>query len=302
MHACLQVGSPFSGKSTVAHTLAQAFGLKLLNPQQLVSEAVAAAAEWKQQQQQQQGDDQQGAASAHAADAAQLGPAAQSARAVVDPPALVALGLQADEQLQAGQAVSDEVLLQLLLLAMQQAKAYVPAAAETAQPEPPAKGGKGAAPKATAGTKSESGTASASGGRRGSASGNTAPAAAPVGVAAALASGLGSVGLGPALPANLAAGIAGRGFVIDGFPATEEQAVLLEKALTGLDLAAEQELLQGASLITPPPTSKLPQLTRPLLSGLDAVIMLDCADEALALQRVLGRRLDPVTGTACSPA
>jgi hypothetical protein len=84
--------------------------------------------------------------------------------------------------------------------------------------------------------------------------------------------------------------------VVDGFPATEAQAVLCEKALTGLDLAAEQELLEGASLIAPPPAAKLPQLQRPLLSGLDAVILLDCAQEMLALQRVLGKRVDPVTG------
>jgi hypothetical protein len=88
--------------------------------------------------------------------------------------------------------------------------------------------------------------------------------------------------------------------VIDGFPASAAQAVLLEKALTGLDLAAEQQLVQDASVIVPPPAAKLPQLQRPLLSGLDAVIMLECADEAQALQRVLGRRLDPVTGGAAT--
>jgi hypothetical protein len=193
----------------------------------------------------------------------------------------------------AGRAVSDKLVLQLLLLAMQQTKAFVPA---DKLPEPttetPTKGSKAAPLKAAA--KSEGGAASA---RHGSSSGGAAPATSPtLGVAAALAAGLGSAGSGPALPANLAAGIPGRGFVIDGFPATEAQAQLLEKALTGLDLAAEQELLRGASVISPAPAAQLPHLQRPLLSGLDAVLLLDCADEALALQRVLGRRLDPVTG------
>lgn len=219
------------------------------------------------------------------------------------------LGLQAAEQLQAGAAVSDELLLELLFLGMQQAQAYVPVPPEPAQPETPVKGSKGPAGKgaaAAAGKSSESGTASGPGARHGSSCGGAGGGAANsplLGVAAALAAGLGgsSGPAGPALPANLAPGTPGRGFVIDGFPATAAQAALLEKALTGLDLAAEQQLVQGASLIAPPPACKLPQLHRPLLSGLDAVIMLDCADETLALQRVLGRRQDPVTGavTGC---
>jgi hypothetical protein len=287
------VGSPFSGKSVVAHTLAHAFGLKLLSPQQLVAEATAAAAAWQQQQQQQQSK------AAEAAPQSETGGPVEKEAPGSDPLVLVALGLQADVQLQAGQPVSDDVLVRLLLLGMQQAKTYVAAPPEPAQPEPPAaKGSKVSAPKAAGVPKSDAGAAAA---RHGTSSGGAAPGAhahPPLGVAAAMAAGLGSAAPGPALPANLAAGVPGRGFVVDGFPATEAQAVLLEKALTGLDLSAEQELLQGASLIVPPPASKLPQLQRPLLSGLDAVILLDCADETLALQRVLGRRLDPVTGAA----
>eukprot|EP00878_Enallax_costatus_P017746 GHUV01018646.1.p1 GENE.GHUV01018646.1~~GHUV01018646.1.p1 ORF type:complete len:277 (+),score=106.96 GHUV01018646.1:524-1354(+) len=98
------------------------------------------------------------------------------------------------------------------------------------------------------------------------------------------------------LPAHLAAGAAGRGFVVDGFPATAEQAMLLEKSLTGLDTAAEQALVEQASMVVPPPLDALPQLQRPLRSGLDAVIVLGCDDESLAVKRALGRRLDPVTG------
>lgn len=275
------MGSPFSGKSTVAHTLAQAFGLRLLSPQQLVTDAIAAARAWEQQGQPDP--------------TAPAAPAAPGTEQAVDaaPSPLVSLGLQADVDILAGRAVSDELMVQLLLLAMQQAKVFVPA---DKLPEPttetPTKGTKAATLKAA--TKSEGGAAGA---RHGTSSGGAAPATSPtLGVAAALAAGLGSAGSGLALPANLAAGITGRGFVIDGFPASEAQAQLLEKALTGLDLAAEQELLREASVISPAPAAKLPQLQRPLLSGLDAVLLLDCADEALALQRVLGRRLDPVTG------
>lgn len=290
---CLQVGSPFSGKSTVAHTLAQAFGLKLLSPQQLVAEAVSAAAAWQQQQHKEQ---QHFEAEAAVAPSEPGSTAVQPAQADTEPRALVQLGLQAGALLQAGQPVSDDVLVQLLLLGMQQAKTYTPAPFEPAQPESPAKGGKAPAIKAAGANKSDAGAAGA---RHGTSSGGAAPGGhghGALGVAAAMAAGLGSAAPGPALPPNLAAGVPGRGFVMDGFPATEAQAMLLEKALTGLDLAAEQELLQGVSLITPPPAAKLPQLQRPLVSGLDAVILLDCADETLAIQRVLGRRLDPVTG------
>jgi hypothetical protein len=275
----------------VAQTLAQAFGLKLLSPQQLIADAIAAAATWQQQKQE---ADAAAPAAPEADGQAVLD--VQPVQAAEEPPSLVTLGNQADMQLQAGQPVSDSVLVQLVLLGMQEAKTYTPAPPEPPQPESAAKGGKGAVPKAAANVKSDAGAAGA---RHGSSSGGALPGAHvhPImGVAAAMLAGLGSAPLCPALPANLAASIQGRGFVVDGFPATEAQAVLLEKALTGLDLAAEQELLEGASLIAPPPAAKLPQLQRPLLSGLDAVILLDCAQEMLALQRVLGKRVDPVTG------
>lgn len=266
----------------MAHTLAQAFGLRLLSPQQLVTEAIAAARAWEQQSQ-----------ADPAVPTATAASGTEQAVAAAPSP-LVQLGLQADADILAGHAVSDELTVQMLLLAMQQAKTFVPAdKLQEPTTETPTKGTKAATLKAA--TKSEGGAAGA---RHGTSWGGAAPAATSptLGVAAALAAGLGSAGSGPALPASLAAGIAGRGFVIDGFPATNAQAQLLEKALTGLDLAAEQELLCGASVISPAPAAKLPQLQRPLLSGLDAVLLLDCADEAQALQRVLGRKLDPVTG------
>eukprot|EP00775_Hariotina_reticulata_P002553 gene2553-2855_t len=98
------------------------------------------------------------------------------------------------------------------------------------------------------------------------------------------------------LPPHLAPGVLGRGFVIDGFPATATQAALLEKALTGVDTTAERALVEGASLVAPPPKDALPQLERPLVSGLDAVLVLAFEDEELAIKRAVGRRVDPATG------
>ncbi|KAG1668074.1 hypothetical protein FOA52_010484 [Chlamydomonas sp. UWO 241] len=87
-----------------------------------------------------------------------------------------------------------------------------------------------------------------------------------------------------------------QGFVVDGFPRSMAQSVLLEKALTGLDLEREMQALAGASRVAPPPPGSLPQIFRPLISGLDAVLVLGLTDEAAALRRALGRRLDPQTG------
>lgn len=72
--------------------------------------------------------------------------------------------------------------------------------------------------------------------------------------------------------------------------------MLLEQALTGLDLDKEAALVASASRLAPAPQGALPQLTRPLLSGLDAVLVLGLTDEATALKRALGRRLDPQVG------
>eukprot|EP00955_Chlamydomonas_euryale_P020921 221647-Chlamydomonas_euryale.AAC.1 len=87
-----------------------------------------------------------------------------------------------------------------------------------------------------------------------------------------------------------------QGFVIDGFPRTRRQSELLEAALTGLDLASEAAVVAAASVIAPPPPGALPQMQRPLLSGLDAVLVLGLTDEAAALKRAVGCRVDPATG------
>lgn len=54
---------------------------------------------------------------------------------------------------------------------------------------------------------------------------------------------------------------------MDGFPRTEAQAVALEAALTGLDLAQEQAVVEQASRVAPPPAEALPQVRRHGLSG-----------------------------------
>jgi hypothetical protein len=300
----MQVGGPFAGKTTVARSVAQMFGLQLLAPEQLVSDAVAAAQAWEQQQVPQQPEPQPGEQQQqqqqqqqHAVDQSQgqqLDELAEVA-AAAEPPKQVLLGQRALQELQQGASVSDALLVELLVQGMLQAKDYAPA-----PPEPPPvevkgpKGGKGA-------TKTEPAASTAGG--RGSTGGAANPAGSTTGGAQGSTRGSADLSISggvssAVLPAHLAAaaGAQGRGFVIDGFPATAEQAVLLERALTGLDLAAEQALVDGASLVAPPPLDVLPQLQRPLLSGLDAVLVLGCGDEAVAAKRALGRRLDPTTG------
>jgi hypothetical protein len=283
------------------------FGLKLLTPEQLVTDAVAAAQAWEQQQASQQperppGDQEQ---QQHASDQAQEqhpGEAAEAAAAAAaEPPKLVLLGQRALQELQQGASVSDALLVELLMHGMLLAKDHTPPPPEPPAPEVKgAKGGKGA------GKAEPAASAASAAGSRGSSGGAANPAGSTAGGTQAgnargaadlsVSGGAGS----SVLPAHLAAaaGAQGRGFVIDGFPATAEQAALLEKALTGLDLAAEQALVDGASLVAPPPLDVLPQLQRSLLSGLDAALVLGCGDEAVAAKRALGRRLDPTTGEA----
>lgn len=291
----LQAGGPFAGKTTVARATAQLYGLQLLTPEQLVADAVAAAQAWEQQQQQQQEPQHPEQPTSDSQEQQQHAgqQSAEFAAAAAEPPKQVLLGQQALQELQQGTCVSDAMLVELLVQGMRQARDYAPP-----PPEPPAvevkgtKGGKGAAKPepSAAGSRGSTGGAANS---AGSTAGGT-PGAARGSCDASSSGGAGSA----VLPAHLAAaaGAQGRGFIIDGFPATAEQAVLLEKALTGLDLAAEQALVDGASLVAPPPLDALPQLQRPLVSGLDAVLVLSCKDEALAAKRALGRRLDPATG------
>ena len=87
-----------------------------------------------------------------------------------------------------------------------------------------------------------------------------------------------------------------QGFVLSDFPRTEAQAVLLEKALTNLDLEEEATMRSRQSVIAPPGARSVPDEDRTLVSGLDAVIFLSVSDESVALRRALGGRLDPETG------
>ena len=51
-----------------------------------------------------------------------------------------------------------------------------------------------------------------------------------------------------------------QGFVVDGFPRTTAQSEALERALTGLDLTQEAELVAASSVVAPPPAGALPQV------------------------------------------
>ncbi len=59
-----------------------------------------------------------------------------------------------------------------------------------------------------------------------------------------------------------------QGYVMDGYPSSVRQAELLEGALTGLDLTAERAFIASASRLAPPRPATLPDLNRPLTSGL----------------------------------
>ncbi|QDZ23339.1 hypothetical protein A3770_10p58570 [Chloropicon primus] len=86
-----------------------------------------------------------------------------------------------------------------------------------------------------------------------------------------------------------------QGFVLDGFPSSKDQAALLEKYMTGLDLEKVKARKENASKIAPPLESKTANIDGTLVSGLDAVFRLNMDDESLALKRVLGKRVDPET-------
>ena len=86
----------------------------------------------------------------------------------------------------------------------------------------------------------------------------------------------------------------GTGWVLDGFPASYNQAKMLEKALTGFDAAAKEgkgradtssSKLKKSVLAPdprPPPPGSDPA------SGIDVVILFDVNDE-LCLRRAAGR-------------
>lgn len=281
-------GAPYSGKTTVAQALARHFGLKLLAPEALVEEAVAAARAWGERAAAGPGDaPPPGGAPAGAGGApgGQLpaipegqAPEAAAAAATAGPeaPAKVLLGRRLAEVLAAGEAVPDNLLAGVVALGIEEARSYV-----APPPEPPSSADGGGGKRGAGGSAGAAGAAA------------KAPKAGGGQQAAAAAAQ--QAGMPPALPPPHSGG-PGRGFVVDGFPATASQSAALERLLTGLDLVSEAALASGASLLAPPPRDALPLLGRPLASGLDAVILLECGDEAAAAGRALGRRVDPVTG------
>ncbi|KAG2448325.1 hypothetical protein HYH02_006909 [Chlamydomonas schloesseri] len=253
------VGAPFAGKTCVAQELSRRYKLRVLEPEALVAEAMAAAQEYESATGVPADQVPEAAPAAEVDTTAAVEPSASrldtaAAAEAAGPSPRARLGAQIAAALRAGGDVPDEALVSLVVLGMKESKDWAP----PAEVDPKAKGKaapKPAAPAAGAGSKSVSGTS-----------------AAPH-------------------PDD-----SGRGFVVDGFPRTAAQAVLLERMLTGLDLDSEQALIDAASVIAPPPTSALPQVARPLVSGLDAVVVCGLADPELALKRALGRRLDPQTG------
>eukprot|EP00727_Mastigamoeba_balamuthi_P014471 m51a1_g9649 hypothetical protein (1744) ;mRNA; f:1177012-1182708 len=94
------------------------------------------------------------------------------------------------------------------------------------------------------------------------------------------------------------------GWVLDGFPETAAQAAALEKELSGYEAPkpatppnrrkrrSQVNAKQSVLTTAPPEPPKQPE---PLVSALDAVVVLSLADEA-SMRRALGRRVDPVTG------
>lgn len=127
------IGAPFSGKSAVAVHLADKYGLKYITPEVLVLEAVQAAESY--------------------VPPAPEPPAEEGGEPVVAPvPAKVTLGAAARASLAKGDTVADEVLVQLVAIAINEAHDYIPASKEPPPPPPPPAGkaapakGKAAAP------------------------------------------------------------------------------------------------------------------------------------------------------------
>lgn len=61
-------------------------------------------------------------------------------------------------------------------------------------------------------------------------------------------------------------------------------------------MAAEEAYTAGASVIAPPGATAFLSPTRPIKSCLDSVVVLELEDSEVAVERAVGRRMDPETG------
>ena len=91
-----------------------------------------------------------------------------------------------------------------------------------------------------------------------------------------------------------------RGFVIDGFPNSFEEAAALEKALTGLDPAREEFVRGRVSIVAPMREHEVAAKATPtFISGLTRLSVLELPtepDAQAATRRAMGRRIDAMTG------
>eukprot|EP00899_Mesostigma_viride_P005423 jgi/Mesvir1/14882/Mv25026-RA.1 len=260
------VGAPFSGKTTVASTLAEKLTCALLEPKALLAAAIKAAQDKE-------------TVTVPVAEGSGEGGAERGTQEV--PSERAALGQQALEVLAMGQQVPDQLVVQLIVAAIRTLKIQEGEGAFEVQDVLDQL----AAEQAAA-------AAAAASGKGGKGKPAAKPAAKP---APKKDAGKGAKGKKGAVTEAVEEG-AVRGFILDGFPLTYEQAVLLERSLTGLDLEMEAERKRNASQLAPPKGLSADEEPAPV-AGLDLVVELkvDNSEEVL-LKRALGRRVDPLTG------
>lgn len=77
-----------------------------------------------------------------------------------------------------------------------------------------------------------------------------------------------------------------KGYVLDGYPENENQCIILEKYLTGLDIRSENMFNRNASKVLPPSETQYQiDLNRELDSGLDCIFYLNIKNDKISLER-----------------